>query len=353
MKLNREWHLSHPMPKNPTLEQRIQWHLEHLRNCSCRTDLPPKLKAEMKKRNIKITHWFPSFTCLAQIIFCDHLPFYFQIKKMKTIIAAVDFSPVSMNAAHYAADLAVRLKADLLVVNVVETPVGFGEVPPLASSIDQMINDSERELSAIKDHLVKYVGNKINVDITVPVGTVAYSLEAEVEREKACCIVMGTDSLTPAEHLLIRNHALATIHSVSVPVLIVPNGSSFTTIRKIVLAANLEDLENIPTLDLLREWLKIFKANLDIVSVIKSDEPKPKMVAGSHALQHKFAEFHPEIHFIYEDEVKKGIEKYIDKNRPGLLVTMPGNYSFMHGLFHKSQSRHLIRDPHIPVLSIS
>jgi len=54
MSINKEWHLTHPMPKNATIEQRIKWHLEHLKHCSCRTDLPPKLKEEMKKRNIKI-----------------------------------------------------------------------------------------------------------------------------------------------------------------------------------------------------------------------------------------------------------------------------------------------------------
>jgi len=53
MKLNKEWHLAHPMPKNPTIEQRLEWHVQHARHCQCR-EIPPKLKAEMKKRNIKI-----------------------------------------------------------------------------------------------------------------------------------------------------------------------------------------------------------------------------------------------------------------------------------------------------------
>ncbi|MFI5129153.1 MAG: hypothetical protein ACHQFX_04150 [Chitinophagales bacterium] len=53
MKLNKEWHLAHPMPKNPTEEQRIEWHIEHAKHCQCRK-IPPKVKAEMKKRNIKI-----------------------------------------------------------------------------------------------------------------------------------------------------------------------------------------------------------------------------------------------------------------------------------------------------------
>jgi len=54
LKINAEWHRQHRMPKNATVEERIQWHLEHLKNCSCRTDLPPKLKVEMKKRGIKV-----------------------------------------------------------------------------------------------------------------------------------------------------------------------------------------------------------------------------------------------------------------------------------------------------------
>ena len=31
------------MPKNPSLQQRIDWHLEHHKNCGCR-ELPSKLK---------------------------------------------------------------------------------------------------------------------------------------------------------------------------------------------------------------------------------------------------------------------------------------------------------------------
>lgn len=49
MKLNKEWHLANPMPKNATLEQRIAWHIEHKKNCACR-DIPEKLKLEIKKR---------------------------------------------------------------------------------------------------------------------------------------------------------------------------------------------------------------------------------------------------------------------------------------------------------------
>ncbi len=53
MKINKEWHLANKMPKNPTLDQRVKWHIEHARNCSCRP-LGGKILEEIKKRGIKI-----------------------------------------------------------------------------------------------------------------------------------------------------------------------------------------------------------------------------------------------------------------------------------------------------------
>jgi hypothetical protein len=42
------------MPKNASIDQRIEWHFEHLKNCACRTDIPEGLKKEMEKRKIAI-----------------------------------------------------------------------------------------------------------------------------------------------------------------------------------------------------------------------------------------------------------------------------------------------------------
>jgi hypothetical protein len=34
--MNREWHDQHKMPGGATAKQRVEWHLEHTRNCACR-----------------------------------------------------------------------------------------------------------------------------------------------------------------------------------------------------------------------------------------------------------------------------------------------------------------------------
>ena len=50
MKINAGWHEKNKMPKNPTIEQRIKWHLEHAEECGCRP-IPAELQREIAKKD--------------------------------------------------------------------------------------------------------------------------------------------------------------------------------------------------------------------------------------------------------------------------------------------------------------
>lgn len=50
MALNAEWHRAHPMPKNPTFEQRVAWHREHAEVCGCRKDMPADIAAAIEEQ---------------------------------------------------------------------------------------------------------------------------------------------------------------------------------------------------------------------------------------------------------------------------------------------------------------
>jgi hypothetical protein len=52
MAINADWHRKNRMPKNPSDEEKLKWHIGHMANCSCR--LPsPKLMEEIKKYQAK------------------------------------------------------------------------------------------------------------------------------------------------------------------------------------------------------------------------------------------------------------------------------------------------------------
>ena len=41
-KTNKSWHEQHRMPRPSTIQQRIEWHLAHAKDCGCRP-IPPSL----------------------------------------------------------------------------------------------------------------------------------------------------------------------------------------------------------------------------------------------------------------------------------------------------------------------
>ncbi len=51
--INAAWHNANRMPKNPTLDQRIAWHIEHAKHCGCRP-IAGKIRDEILKRGLKV-----------------------------------------------------------------------------------------------------------------------------------------------------------------------------------------------------------------------------------------------------------------------------------------------------------
>lgn len=43
MKIDEAWHAKNKMPKNPTIQQRVAWHIDHSKHCKCQ-EIPPKIK---------------------------------------------------------------------------------------------------------------------------------------------------------------------------------------------------------------------------------------------------------------------------------------------------------------------
>ena len=48
-----DWHRANRMPKNPTLDQRLAWHVAHAQHCGCRP-IPRKLAAEIARSGIAL-----------------------------------------------------------------------------------------------------------------------------------------------------------------------------------------------------------------------------------------------------------------------------------------------------------
>jgi hypothetical protein len=63
-RLDAAWHRGHPMPKHPTLEERLAWHVAHAKRCACRP-MPASVAAELEARRHRTSQRAKSHTLRA------------------------------------------------------------------------------------------------------------------------------------------------------------------------------------------------------------------------------------------------------------------------------------------------
>jgi hypothetical protein len=51
VRLNAQWHQAHKLARSATLEERLEWHLQHAVNCGCR-EMPASIRQERERRGL-------------------------------------------------------------------------------------------------------------------------------------------------------------------------------------------------------------------------------------------------------------------------------------------------------------
>src|SRR5436309_1916246 len=144
---------------------------------------------------------------------------------MKMIIAPTDFSPVSLNAVEYAADMAADIQANLLLVHVVE--LLFTEATVTAESYDVTIRQSRQDLFELQEKLIARTHNTINVETHIGMGTLLGELNRICSLHEPFAVVMGTEERDFIERLFIGNSTKAAVHYLQHSVLVVPAATTY------------------------------------------------------------------------------------------------------------------------------
>lgn len=235
---------------------------------------------------------------------------------MKTIIAPVDFSVTSANAIAFAAELAKRSAADLLVVHVL--PKGANE------------DAATDKLKTLESGLKKSYGSELKCETAVVRGNLVAAVREMIAARQPDLLVMGTKGATGLKRILIGSNTVNVIAKTKFPVLIIPEAARFENFNrkgksKIVLATDLDLLKNEHSLDILKEIaLMLVEPKVRVLSV------RPKS-ANLTMLKRMVRDqlvsfFNPEIESeritVFSGNVMDGIDFYLGKNKDAGLVAM-------------------------------
>lgn len=270
---------------------------------------------------------------------------------MKTILVATDFSPAANNAVNYAADMAVSIKAQLLLLNVVQTPVGYSDLP-IVVSLEDMMRSSEKDILDLKEEVKRRVNDKIVIDTEVGMGGFFDELKMVCDRIKPYAVVMGSQGKTAAEHLMFGAHAVHAVKHLTWPVITVPPGIHFKAVKKIGLATDLTKVVESTPIEEIKILVHDFNAELHILNTGNKEVFDADIVYESGMMQEMTMSLNPRFHFINNENTDEGIMDFAEKNQIDLLVVLPKRHHFLGSIFHKSHSRQLVLHSHVPVMAL-
>ena len=134
------------------------------------------------------------------------------------ILVGVDGSESSLRAGAYAAGLARRQGAKLIVVYVKTSPATSMVVAEAAVAVDQSLDELEGELRQLVDENAPRLG--LQAELVVRAGNPYVELLGVAEERKVDAIVVGAS--TQAGHRLVGSLATRLVRHAAWPVTVVP-----------------------------------------------------------------------------------------------------------------------------------
>ena len=139
------------------------------------------------------------------------------------VVAAIDGSDQSLDAARVAVAIAARNHSKLYLITVVRPPEGWWGIvgaPPPAESLSSALVDAQQ---AVIDRTIEGLDLEgVDYEVAQELGDPAGQIVAFCERTEADLLVIGQRGAGLVERLVVGSVADRVVHIATLPVLVVP-----------------------------------------------------------------------------------------------------------------------------------
>lgn len=273
---------------------------------------------------------------------------------MKTIIVPTDFSPAALNATNYAADMALAVKANLLLFHVYQLPLSVSDTPIVLLSVEELKESAEARLAQLKKDLEHITSGVMEIMTEARMGHLPDELEDICNTNKPFAVVMGTKGHSVMERALFGSNTLSVIKHITWPAICVPLGKEYGTgIKKVGLACDFDAVKETTPVAIIQNFVKDFGAELHVLNVdYENRHFKPETPLQSELLHKALDQLSPRYHYIENRDIEDGINEFAESNNLDLLITIPKKHKRLEGLFKKSSTKQLVFQSHVPVMCI-
>lgn len=142
---------------------------------------------------------------------------------MKTVLAAIDFSPVSRVVVAVASELSRAIRGRIVLINVVQRPFIATDLAPLAGEVFQFTDELERGARRhLKRTEARLVARGLTVETICRQGFPVQTILAQAKTEEADFVVLGSHGHTAFYDLVAGSTASGVLKRAACPVVVVP-----------------------------------------------------------------------------------------------------------------------------------
>jgi nucleotide-binding universal stress UspA family protein len=270
---------------------------------------------------------------------------------MKKIIVAVDFSACSLNAASYAAEMALAVKADLFLLHVYQIPVVNLELPVVQKEEDVMKNYG-KDMHNLQEQMRGKTSGQLNISSEIRTGDFFTELKDFCETTQPYTVVMGSQGTTALDRLLFGSHAVYAMKHLQWPLITVPAEARFQSVKKIGLACDFDKVVDTIPADEVKTLVSDLNAELHILNTGSKEVFKPGVVFESGLLQEMLGSLNPHYHFIEGTDVEECINNFAFEHHIDLLLIFPRRHNLIDRMIHRSHTKRMVMHSFVPVMAL-
>jgi nucleotide-binding universal stress UspA family protein len=279
---------------------------------------------------------------------------------MKTLLVPVDFTAASENAVNFAAEWSRKYLYERIILlrslytSMYEGVIMSGEF----SNVDQdFLNHSRMQERAQLNELCRRLDEKTGPGITVQTAVtelpLVRSIMQVIREERPVTVLLGSSRENSTNESLVAGHVISIAKISPVRVLIVPEHYVYEPIKNVLVPCDfnaVESLNKVNTLHASEQWHDVQLMVLNVDAKQRHLNPDEKLKAAETSLHGYLKNFQHQIYYVDDKNVINGILGFTRSNKVELLFALPGKYSFLYTLTHKSISEALYRNTKIPVM---
>ncbi len=262
--------------------------------------------------------------------------------KLKKILIPIDFSENSINALRYAAAFAKSSGACIFILHITDP--------------DALENDLKGNLSP--EHLLNLLKDSdylsgIKTTAILESGKVSHLILEEAQKNNVDLIVMGTQGAGSMARNLIGTNTTHVVGKANCPVLAVPAEATFQSIRKVVLAVDLEHRSD----HIIEEIVNLMKGQnaailLAYAGVDKDGRFEKDLFELTKGIKERTGYERILAKVIHSSEFPMSLEAYALEIEADMVIMITHHRGVFESVFDPSQTKLMAYHTHIPLFVI-